>query len=238
MSHTDSICFITALTTVIINSFYPYNLEYMNKPLEKFTSEDLSDYFVSMGMTRYVHLIKSDKLDVKDISDMDIEDLKEAGIDSIIDQLKIFLAIQNMKLGKQYMSKAQVQPVLQFLQSPSLPGFKKYVPSFRKHGVTGEILLSDYCNVSILNEIGVESVLDASRIIVFFRKYFENDDYDHVESKKRLLSKISSLCKDEYIMRRIEKNDVSHRMLQEGGQELLNEIGIEIKNLLFKKIMK
>lgn len=59
-----------------------------------------------------------------------------------------------------------------------------------------------------------------------------------MESKKRLLSKISSLCKDEYIMRRIEKNDVSHRMLQEGGQELLNEIGIEIKNLLFKKIMK
>ncbi len=216
----------------------------MNKPLEDFTSEDLSEYFVSMGMTRYVHLIESESiLDGNDISQMDINDLKEAGVNSDLDQLKIFLSIKNMKLGKRGTSKAHVQPVLQFLQSPNLPGFKKYVPSFRKHGITGDILLR--CNVLILNEIGVESVLDASRIIVYCRKYFEDGVYGHEESKERLLSGISSLSlqgKDDFI-RKIEENDVSLCMLREGGKELLYEIGIESKRgqvliRQLKKIMK
>ncbi len=227
----------------------------MDKPLEDFTSEDLSDYFVSMGMKRYVDLIESGSiLDGNDISEMNINDLKEAGVRSKLDQLKIFLYIKNMKLEGRFTStsKAQVQPVLQFLHSSNSPDFKKYVPSFRKHGITGEILLG--CNVSILNEIGVESVLDASRIIVYFRKYFEGDEYDHEISKEKLLSgirlRIGSLQKKDDLLqgkddlfKKIEENDVSLHMLREGGKELLNEIGIESKKVqvLFrqlKKIMK
>jgi hypothetical protein len=113
---------------------------------------------------------------------------------------------------------------VQFLRSE--PSLKKYMERFRELEVNGDVLLKS--NVQFLHKLGVESALDASKIIVLFRKS-TGDGYDHERSQQDLTSAIEAASdvkwKSEYL-RVINNYDLSFCILKEGGIALLKELGM------------
>ena len=82
-----------------------------------------------------------------------------------------------------------------------------------------------------MKEIGVKTHLEASRIIVLFRKWAADSDYDHEKSKEELNLAINqSNIKDRDVYFNLVKSrDISFHILQVGGRELLVELGISSK---------
>ncbi len=137
-------------------------------------------------MKKYLSIIYDGCITGEDIHQMTTSDLEDAGVDGYLDQVKIYVALLNLKKDKEFNNFYMVSSTLQFLRSQ--PDLKKYASSFRKFELNGDILL--HSTVRVLKEVGVESVLDAIRILVHFRN--TEMGYNHEESKKELISKVKS----------------------------------------------
>ena len=175
-------------------------------------------------MKRHVHIITSQNIDGKEICDMEMEELQENGVHSLLDQKKLMIAISQLKSRK--CNSVLMLDVERFLQSE--PDFKQYVPMFKNNKVSGEILLE--CTVPILQEIGVESVFHASRIIILFRKYMNVIYYDSEDSKRELIRRVglAGIKNKEQYLQVIKEKDLNEHLLKEGKEELLVELGFSI----------
>lgn len=193
---------------------------------------DLIEYLDQIGMKNYQHIIEEGTTG-EVISEWELSDFEDAGVSDLSDRVKLFLFFSHLK-NPTMSSKFTVPYVVQFLDSESM---KQYAGLFQQYGINGDILLT--CKTAFLNEIGVESVLDASKIIVLFRKY-TGDGYNHEKSKQDLISAINSSDiknKSEYL-KAVEDHSLSSCLLKEGGVELLKELGItqQKSKLLMRKI--
>ena len=99
-----------------------------------------------------------------------------------------------------------------------------YVEIFNKYRINGDVLLQS--TTSLLKEIGVKTHLEASRVIVLFRKWAKESDYDHEKSKEELNSAIdqSDMRDKEVYFNLVKSHDINFHILQEGGIELLVEL--------------
>ena len=203
-----------------------------------YTEEDLIEYLKENDMENFIDIIEEDT-NGETISDWDFVDFEEAGVSNPSDQVKLYLLFSRLKPPTK-ISKFSTPLILQFLESSeSEPTFKKYVKVFKELQINGNVLLK--CKPSFLQRIGVESVLDATKIIVLFRKY-TGEDYDHEASQQSLISAINDTDlktkeKEEYV-RIMENFELSFSILQNGGVELLKELGVsqQKSRKLFKKL--
>lgn len=184
------------------------------------------------GMAEFNFIIEEDT-NGEAISSWEVEDFEEAGVSDASSQLRLYLLFSHLKPSK---SSNFVTPyVVQFLESE--PSLKKYAEIIRELEINGDVLLKS--KTPFLRKIGIGSVLDASKMIVLFRK-FTGDDYNHEKSQQYLISAIEGTDikgKPEYIQI-VKDNRLSFCMLKEGGVDLLEELGItkQKSRLLIKKL--
>lgn len=159
-------------------------------------------------------------------------DFEEVGISSALDRLKIMLFLSHLKPEEGRATEFSKKDVVQCFRSES--AFRQYAEMLDENDINGEILLK--CTPSVLQEIGVKTILEASKIIVFFGKCTGENKYDHDSSKEKLISKIQCLDdkdKDEFL-NIIEKYNLNLRILEVGGKNLLAELGIKKQKVLKK----
>lgn len=177
---------------------------FIEKSLKDYTTDEVAGYFEQIKMEKYVECVIDGGISGNFISSATLAALDDdAGIDNHLDCLKISMHISQLKNGK---SEALThEAISRFLRKYNL---EKYKPAFEQQ---------DYDDISVLN---------SSRIIVYYRKYL-GEDYDHNQSKKDLaiqIEKDPEISKD--IEQKIMDNDISLQMLKEGGVKLLSDIGI------------
>lgn len=192
------------------------------KKLKDYKTDDLVELLVNIGMEQYKLIFEEGEVDGDTVDEWTISDIKEAGISSTLDQLKIYLAFSQLKPDRRDRSNTfstKCEIVIQFLQSE--PAFEQYVEIFRRNNITGEILLK--ATPPVLQEIGVKSSLEASKIIVFFAKFVGHTEYNHEHSIAELVSKLESLGKDEYVDI-VKEKGLSLCVLQKGGKPILMEL--------------
>ena len=190
---------------------------------------ELLECLSSIGMEKYNDKIDED-VDGEVVNEWKISDF---GVSDVFDRLKLYQFFSQLKPDYKTYSTLQV---VHFLESQ--PDLKQYMDMFNKYRINGDVLLQS--TTSLLKEIGVKTHLEASRIIVLFRKWAKDSDYDHEKSKEKLKSAINqSNIKDKDVYFNLVKSrDISFHILQEGGRELLVELGISSKRaqLLITKL--
>ena len=181
---------------------------------------ELLEYLSRVGMEKYNDIIDED-VDGEIVSEWKIRDFE---VSDVFDRLKLYQFFSELKPDYKTYSTPQV---VHFLESQ--PDLKQYMDMFNKYRINGDVLLQS--TTSLLKEIGVKTHLEASRIIVLFRKWAKDSDYDHEKSKEELNSAINqSDIKDKDVYFNLVKSrDISFHILQEGGRELLVELGISSK---------
>ena len=182
---------------------------------------ELLECLSSIGMEKYNDIIDED-VDGEIVNGWKIDDFE---VSDVFDRLKLYLFFTQLKPDCKTYSTLQV---VHFLESQ--PDLKQYMDMFNKYRINGDVLLQS--TTSLLKEIGVKTHLEASRIIVLFRKWAKDSDYDHEKSKEKLKSAINqSNIKDKDVyFNLVKSHDISFHILQEGGIELLVElVGISSK---------
>lgn len=213
---------VTCPKELINCSMKPIIVCIAGKPLENYTQEDLVELFHYIGMEKYVYVIKSDNIVGEEIINFEVEDFSEAGVKSLLDQMKLFLTVSRLKRGETAQAHQSFHYVVPFLKSK--PDLREYIPLFKEKQIDDELL--PHCTAPLLKEIGLP-ILVASKIIVLFRKYKESDCDSEISSKE-LITKMQSVAikdKDKY-MKVITENNLSFSLLKEGGTELLEELGL------------
>lgn len=205
------------------------------KKLKDYKTDDLLELLDDIGMEQYKPIFMEEELDGDTVNEWTVSDIEDVGISSALDQLKIYLAFCQLKPERRDRSNTfstQYETVIKFLQSK--PDFQQYVDIFRKNNITGEILLK--ATPPVLQEIGVQSCLEASKIIVFFAKYVGHSDYNHEHSVAELVSRLKYLGKDEYIDV-VKESGLSVHILQMGGKPILMDL-FRIKKIKAETMLK
>lgn len=172
--------------------------------MKDYTTDEVARYFEQIKMEKYVECVIEGSISGNFICSATLAALeKDVGIDNHLDCLKISMHISQLKNGRS--EALTLEAISKFLQEYQL---QNYMPAFEQQS-HGDI-----------------SVLDSSRIIVYYRKYL-GEDYDHDQSKKDLairLKEVPRISKD--IEQKFIDNDISLQMLKEGDVKLLSDIGI------------
>jgi hypothetical protein len=165
--------------------------------LKEYTEKDLIKYLGENNAARFSSIIE-EGTNGEALSELEFDDFEYAGVCDVSDQIRLYVLISRLKP-----TEYGIHHVMQFLESEPL--LKKYAERFRNLEISGDVLLK--LKAPFLQKIGVESILDAVKISVLFRKWITNGErYNHEESKQDLISAIEASTdlkwKEEYMQAR------------------------------------
>ena len=150
--------------------------------------------------------------------------LKNIGIVSALDRLKIILQIQRHKPGMKGTQECSVEKVTGLLRKT---GMEQYAPYFEQKEIDCDLLLA--ATDEILQELGIDSAFDRLKIRINFRRELRGGPSPlaqkyPVDAVVALLKENNMDAKYQLI---IEKCDIDGELLTEASDQVLQEIGIK-----------
>ena len=178
-----------------------------------------------LNMEHYVQFFQENEIDGDLLLRATDELLKEIGIQTALDRLKIRIAFRREVLGPSDLAKKYpLAEVAEFLCRKL--NMERYVLFFQENEIDGDLLLR--ATDEILKEIGIQTALDRLKIrIVFRREVLGPSDL----AKKYPVAEVVNLLKAHDMGAQyqllLERNEIDGEMLSEASDQVLKEIGIK-----------